>query len=715
MRRLGALALALWFGLLAPAGGLQAQELAMLTADRVTLAGDNTLIADGAVEVLYMGRRLRASRITYDASTDRLLIEGPIVLSDETGNFILASQADLAADLSEGVLTSARLVLNQQLQLAAAQMLRVGGRYTQLSDTVASSCQVCAANPVPLWEIRARRVVHDQLARQLYFDQAQLRVAGVPVFYLPHLRMPDPTLDRATGFLRPSLRTTSGLGSGVKLPYFIVIGPSRDLTLTPYVTTKGGRTLEARYRQAFPTGTIEVNGALSYDNLLPGKARGHLLASGAFDLPRGFDLSFHLETVSDPAYLLDYGISQKDRLDSRIEISRARRNEYIAGRLIEFQSIRAGEDNATLPSLVGDMTFHRRFSGGPLGGEAGLQLQTHSHYRSSTDPLDTNGDGVADGRDLGRVSLRLDWRRNFVLPGGVLGSVQAQTAGDIYTIHQDAIYQGITTRFDGAAAVELRWPWVATGRGGASHVIEPVVQLVASPKSSAALPNEDSALVEFDEGNLFSLNRFAGSDAYESGARANLGVSWTRYDPQGWTLGVTLGRVLRADDLGQFGPASGLDGRHSDWLAAAQLTLADRFVMTNRLLFDDFLDLTKAELRMDLNHTRFGLGSSYVWMIADATENRPIDTSEIYLDTRFGLTPNWTAKTTARYDLVAARASDAGLGLEFRNECLTVDLSLSRRFTSSTSVEPTTDFGLAVSLLGFGSGTSAGPARTCRR
>jgi len=715
MRRLGALALALWFGLLAPAGGLQAQELAMLTADRVTLAGDNTLIADGAVEVLYMGRRLRASRITYDATTDRLLIEGPIVLSDETGNFILASQADLAADLSEGVLTSARLVLNQQLQLAAAQMLRVGGRYTQLSDTVASSCQVCAANPVPLWEIRARRVVHDQLAQQLYFDQAQLRVAGVPVFYLPHLRMPDPTLDRATGFLRPSLRTTSGLGSGVKLPYFIVMGPSRDLTLTPYVTTKGGRTLEARYRQAFPTGTVEVNGALSYDDLLPGKARGHLLASGGFDLPRGFDLSFHLETVSDPAYLLDYGISQKDRLDSRIEVSRARRNEYIAGRLIEFQSIRAGEDNATLPSLVGDMTFHRRFSGGPLGGEAGLQLQTHSHYRSSTDPLDTNGDGVADGRDLGRVSLRLDWRRNFVLPGGVLGSVQAQTAGDIYTIHQDAIYQGTTTRFDGAAAVELRWPWVATGRGGASHVIEPVVQLVASPKSSAALPNEDSALVEFDEGNLFSLNRFAGSDAYESGARANLGVSWTRYDPQGWTLGVTLGRVLRADDLGQFGPASGLDGRHSDWLAAAQLMLSDRFVMTNRLLFNDFLNLTKAELRMDLNHTRFGLGSSYVWMIADATENRPIDTSEIYLDTRFGLTPNWTAKTTARYDLVAARASDAGLGLEFRNECLTVDLSLSRRFTSSTSVEPTTDFGLAVSLLGFGSGTAAGPARTCRR
>ena len=127
--------------------------------------------------------RLRASRIVYDQASDRLVIDGPIVLTDETGDtIILASQADLSADLSEGILTSARLVLNQQLQLAANRMMRTGGRYTALDSVVASSCKVCAANPVPLWEIRARRVVHDQQERQLYFDHAQFRVcrrAGV--------------------------------------------------------------------------------------------------------------------------------------------------------------------------------------------------------------------------------------------------------------------------------------------------------------------------------------------------------------------------------------------------------------------------------------------------------------------------------------------------------------------------------------------------------
>ena len=42
------------------------------------------------------------------------------------------------------------------------------------------------------------------------------------------------------------------------------------------------------------------------------------------------------------------------------------------------------------------------------------------------------------------------------------------------------------------------------------------------------------------------------------------------------------------------------------------------------------------------------------------------------------------------------------MGIGYRNECVNIDLSLSRRFTSSTNVEPSTDVGLTVSLNGFG-------------
>ncbi|MGL5010773.1 MAG: LPS-assembly protein LptD, partial [Paracoccaceae bacterium] len=339
-----------------------AQDRAALIADSVSIAGDNQLIAEGGVEVFYRGVRLRAARIVYDRSTDRLVITGPIVLEDGGETIVFADQADLRGDLTEGILRSARVVLNQQLQLASSEVQRIGGRYTQLGQTVASSCKICAGDPTPLWEIRASRVVHDQLERQLYFDNAQLRLGGVPIFYLPRLRMPDPTLDRANGFLFPTARATSQLGYGLKLPYFLTLGPRRDVTLTPYFTTKGARTVELRYREAFRTGNITVEGAISFDDVLPGKRRGYLLATGAFTLPRNFLLSFSGQVVSDPAYLLDYGISEEDRLDSRIEVTRTRRNENISARIISFNSIREGDINANLPSLITDLTFHRRFS-----------------------------------------------------------------------------------------------------------------------------------------------------------------------------------------------------------------------------------------------------------------------------------------------------------------------------------------------------------------
>ncbi|MDO9637647.1 MAG: LPS assembly protein LptD [Pseudotabrizicola sp.] len=702
---------------LVPARSTSAQDMAALVANSVRIDAGGQLIAEGGVEVFYQGRTLSAARIVYDRAGDRLTITGPIVLVDGANTILVANQADLAADLTEGVLTSARLVLNRELQLAANQIQRVGGRYTQLDNAVASSCKICSTAP-PLWEIRARRVVHDQQERQIYFDHAQFRVSGVPVVYFPRLRMPDPTLERTSGVLAPSIRTTSGLGTGIKVPYFVTLGPHRDLTITPYLSTKSGRTVELRYRQAFATGDIELNGALSRDELVAGETRHYLRAIGAFTLPRDFRLTFDGILVSDPAYLLDYGLPAADRLTSRIEVSRTRRNEHISGRLIGIRSIRAGEVNSTLPTIITDLTWHRRFSGGPLGGEAGLRLQTHGHYRSSTDSTDPDGAAgplPSFGRDVTRASLRLDWRRNWELPVGIMASTLGEVTADGYRIGNDDSFGGRPSRLHGGMAVELRWPWAKSGTNGVGHVIEPVMQLVWAPKGTEALPNEDSVLVEFDEANLFSINRYPGSDATERGGRLNLGVTYTRVDPAGWTLSTALGRVFRTEDLGQFTAASGLDGRRSDWLAAAHLTLPMGMGISQRLLISDDLTMTKSETRLALTGERYGLSGSYVFLSADPVEERPADIAELAFDGSYKLNPVWTARAGARYDIEASRANRAGLGVQFRNECVSVDLSLSRRFTSSTSVKPTTDFGLSVDLVGFGAGTGAGPSRSCRR
>ena len=202
----------------------------------------------------------------------------------------------------------------------------------------------------------------------------------------------------------------------------------------------------------------------------------------------------------------------------------------------------------------------------------------------------------------------------------VVGADAALMA-DVFSVSQDPAFPGTITRITPTVAVDLRWPWVRPARapGGASQVIEPIAQLVYSPESTDPVPNEDSTLVEFDEGNLFSLSRFPGSDLTERGPRANFGLTWTRYDPAGWVAGATLGRTVRLHDLGQFSAGSGLAGRRSDWLVAAQLK-SGHLSLTDRALLDEDLSVSKNELRLTLYRDRLSLATSHLWLVAEPAE-----------------------------------------------------------------------------------------------
>ncbi len=679
---------------------------ASLIADDLRLVGQSGLVASGNVEIFHNGVRLQAQELQYDRRNETLTLVGPIHLTDGPERIILADSGDLSADLRNGVLRSARIVLDQQLQLAAGEIGLIDGRYARLTDTVVTSCQTCAENPVPLWQIRARSVVHDQEGRQLYFDNASFLVKGVPILWLPRLRLPDPTLKRATGWLLPQLRSSSRLGTGLATPYFIRMGDHRDLTLTPWLSTKT-RTLEARYRQAFRTGDIEFNGAWSSDDLLTDN-RWYLFAEGSFALPRDYRLDFDIEATSDDAYLLDYGYSGKDRLDSAISVSRARRDKFVLAELTHFNTLRSSESNSTQPTIVGDFLLHRRTEPAWIAGELDWQIEGHTHYRSSNTPGD-------DGRDVARLSTRADWRNSYTLNNGMVFATMAGGDLDYYTYTDEAAGEQEGLFYTGTIGAELRWPLIRREQSGVTQLLEPVMQIFYGRSNREAIPNEDSVLLEFDEGNLWSDSRFAGSDRVETGLRSNIGVSWTRQDPAGWSLALVAGRVYRENGIAALTPGSGLEGTSSDWLLAGQINFANGLSVSNRALFDDHLDFSRNETRIHWANDRVSLGSSYLWIESAPAENRP-QASEWAFDGSYKFNDNWTGSADWRYDFINDRAARIGLGLEYRNECAAIDFTASRRFTRTDTIKPTTDFGVTVKLSGFGVNTGGRTlARHCNR
>lgn len=691
------------FALLLPLQAI-AQDAALLVADRIYITRERDLVAEGNVEAFQNGTRLRAQSIRYAQGSGALSIEGPITLTQEDGAVITATAAELDAGLRNGILKGARLVLNQQLQLAAVQIDRVDGRYNQLYKTAVTSCRICEDGSPPLWQIRAKRVIYDEVEEQLYFDEAQFRIGTIPVFWLPRLRLPGPTVERATGFLLPSVRSTSALGTGLKIPYFIKLSDKRDLTLTPYLSSST-TTLQLRYRQAYRNGRIQFDGAVTRDDRRADQTRGYLFGRGLFALPSDYVLNFNIEGVSDDGYLDAYGFSGADRLKSELTVSRARRDAYVRASFFNFNSLRDDEDNNTAPNLVLDTEYERRFFPAALGGEVRMRLVAHGHSRLSNLPFDGNDDGIVDGRDVARLNARVDWLNSHIFSSGLRADTRLGVAVNAFKIMQDDTFLTDPAEITPDAALTLRYPLSKTTATGINHVLEPVVQISWTAGKRLDVPNEESTLVEFDQGNLLSLSRFPRADRRERGAMAAVGLGWSRFNPQGWDAHLSVGQVFREDRDTSFSDASGLDGLSSDVLVAGQLRNDAGIFLTGRGLFEGNLSLSKAELRGDYAFRRGRIGGSYVWLENDAAENRDFNTSELAVDGNYAINTFWTASANWRYDIASTRPATAGVGLRYENECVTLDLKVNRRYTSSTSVEPSTDFGFNIGLRGFSADT----------
>lgn len=684
---------------------------AILIADQVWMETRDRIVAEGHVEAVQGETRVQASRIVYDRATGELILDGPIVLTRGQDEVILGDSAQLDRGLRNGLIHGARLVLDQQLQIAAARMDRSDGRYAQMTRVTASSCHVCG-NHKPLWQIRASRVVHDKEAKQLYFDDARFQVMGASVFYLPRLRMPDPTQTRATGFLIPSIKQSSLLATGIRMPYFIKLGDHRDLTLTPYISAKT-RTLEFRYRQAFARGRISFDGAISQDDLLPGRTRAYLHGVGQFNLRNDFVLSFDAIAFGDDSYLNNYSYSSADRHQSRITLHRFRRDEFIEAELAHYRTLRVTEDNATIPALVGDATYEKRIF--PRFGELRLKAQSHSHVRYSDLNIDSaDSDLITDGRDVTRINAGVLWTNTWTLPGGLRAQTLASVEFDSFRTEQDAALPTTQSGFSPAASVTLRWPFSRAERSGAIQIIEPVAMVGWTGGKALNVANDESRRVEFDEGNLLSLSRFPGEDRRERGLQAALGIGWTRIDPTGWEGRLTLGTVLRETANPDFYQASGLQGATSDLLISGQFKNGD-LALFARGLFNNDLDVNKAEARAFWHRGRYSVAANYVWLSSDPVVGRSNTVSEWSFTSGVDLGTFWNASVSGRYDIATDKPISAGLGLNYRNECVDVTVSASRRFASSTIVTPVTDFSFAVSLRGFSANTGQDKiSRNCR-
>jgi len=131
-----------------------------------------------------------------------------------------------------------RVDTTDNTHFVAPRAERISGRQTIFEKGTYTACDACKEDPTkpPLWQVKARRIIHNQVEKVIYYEDATIDVAGVPVAYFPYFSAPDNTIPRKSGFLNPVYSATSTLGQGFSLPYYHVLSPDRDFTIAPLIT-----------------------------------------------------------------------------------------------------------------------------------------------------------------------------------------------------------------------------------------------------------------------------------------------------------------------------------------------------------------------------------------------------------------------------------------------------------------------------------------------
>ncbi|MCI0599629.1 MAG: hypothetical protein L0Y60_08920, partial [Beijerinckiaceae bacterium] len=248
--------------------------------------GRNIVSAEGNARVYYKDRVLEADRVVYDRNSGRVYAEGHAKLTDSDGTVLYGERFELTDDFRDGFIESLRAdtppkpYMNlppgpypggqpglagavsgtYKTYFSAPRAERIAGDTTVFEKGTYTACEPCKDNPdkPPLWRVRAKRIIHKNDEKMIYYEDASLEFLGIPLAYVPFFSAPDPSVKRKSGILSPYFAYRSQLGAGIGIPIFWALAPDYDLTFTPTYYSQQGFFAKAEWRQRFESGEYYI-------------------------------------------------------------------------------------------------------------------------------------------------------------------------------------------------------------------------------------------------------------------------------------------------------------------------------------------------------------------------------------------------------------------------------------------------------------------------
>ena len=650
------------------------------------------------------GNTIFLDNFQYQNETNIFKSIGSIKIKDKMENIYEFSQIYIDTKKKEILGTDAKAFLNQNdLKFIDDNNPRIFSNSTKINNekstfnkSVFTACAYRENDKCPPWSIQASEMLHDNKKKTIYYENAIVKIYDIPIFYFPRLSHPDPTVDRRSGFLPPTLSDSKNLGSGITIPYFFAINDDKNFTFDSKLFASENPLFKGEYHQAFKNSVLLADFGFTegYKKTSSTKKKGdksHFFSSYVkqYKGENNSDntLSLSVQDVSNDKYLKLYKIKSnlvdfnKDTLENSLDFTHDNDDYFFGLNASMYETLKTEYDDKyeyILPEIDIDKNL---FDDDKFGN-----FNLHTNFKVHN--YDTN--------KLTKFLINdVNWNsKNKYFQSGL----QSKFLGTIKNINYEAknvefFKEDTTNELYGALGL-LTDIKLEKERNNTKHLLTPKLLFRFSPGEM----RKEKSGSRLNPINAFSLNRLDSTNNFETGLTSTIGLDYNMNNND-QKLDFSLAQIISEKENKKMPDKTSLNEKVSDLVGSASFDINKNINLNYNFSLDqNYNDLNYNEIgtKIDLGIINFDF--DYL------QEKKHIGNQE-YFKTKLNIInkDDGVFSVETKRNLITNSAEFYNLSYEYLNDCLRAGLVYRREFYNDSELEPENSLLFKVTLTPFGS------------
>ena len=644
-------------------------ERVHLSADSATVDNDAVTTFTGNVQAQQADRVIQADSVRYDRRTGEFTADGHLTYSTSEIT-VTGDRANMNINESTGTIENTKYFTGSVNGRGEADLITLKSPVElQLDEATYTTCPPGDE----AWQLSADSIHLDKATSQGTATGVVLKMAHVPIMYLPYIRFPIGDA-RLTGFLYPGFGTSNKHGTEISIPFYWNIAPNFDATINAHNMSRRGLMLENEFRYLTETskGQIEYN---YLDDELFGDRRERVSWVHSVVPEPGWSSTINYNFVSDVQYLEDFssglGTSSVTHLDRLAQVDYNSERFVVSTLFQDHQNISGTEPYKRQPQIQ----FNTRFTNqeNRLNYDINTELVNFEHK-------DTNQVTGTRVKLSPYLSYPMQADAGFFIPKLALHYLDYNLEQTAPTQNDRVSASVPVFSLDTGLFFERDTELAGTGL---LHTLEPRLYYLYAPyKNQDDLPVFDTGLTTFSQTTLFSESRFSGNDRIGDANQLTTALTtrFYRQDNGQEVFNATLGQIIYFRDRRVSLPGQATDtADRSSYLASLSLTPNPRVKLSGDMLWNPRTDHT------EVGNTRiqYDAGEGRIINLHQRFRRNELRTQGASFAWR--TSPAWQFFGGHEYDLENNHRLENFLGVRYDNCCWGVRLVGIERFDQTLS------------------------------